>query len=89
VAAAVFPAASCAVTVTRFDPDASGIEALQEVVPDAVPLPAVAPFVHVTDVTPTLSEAVPLIASGVADVEKVAPGGVVIDTAGGVVSPGV
>ena len=53
------PAASRAVTVMTFDPLLRVIEGtLHEVVPVAVPLPP-ALLLHVTEVTPTLSEAVP------------------------------
>jgi hypothetical protein len=56
----VFPEPSCAVTVMAFAPDTSAIPVtLQLVVPAAVPEPPVAALTHVTDVTPTLSEAVP------------------------------
>jgi hypothetical protein len=56
----VFPDPSCAVTVMALAPDTSAMPAtLQLVVPTAVPDPPVAAFTHVTDVTPTLSEAVP------------------------------
>ena len=59
LAVAVLPAASCAVTVSTFVPDWSAIPlAVQLVVPVAVPLPPWL-FVHVTWVTPTLSDAVP------------------------------
>jgi len=58
LATAVLPAASRAVTVSMLVPTWSAIPlAVQLVVPLAVPLPR--PFVHVTSVTPTLSDAVP------------------------------
>lgn len=54
-----FPALSAARIVIRFDPTSSGISAVDQfVVPAAVPGPLVE-LVQVTDVTPTLSEAVP------------------------------
>jgi hypothetical protein len=60
-----FPAASRARTVMTLSPATSATLAmLQLVVPDAVPDPPVAALVHVTVVTPTLSEAVPPIPSG-------------------------
>src|SRR5207302_9746077 len=59
----MLPAASRAVTVSTFDPVWRTIPpAVQLVVPVAVPLPPRL-FVHVTWVTPTLSEAVPPRAS--------------------------
>ena len=59
VAVAVLPAASRAVTVKTFIPSWSAILlAVQLAVPVAVPVPP-ALFVHVTWVTPTLSDAVP------------------------------
>ena len=67
----------------------AGIEALHAVVPEAVPLPPVAGLAHETEATPTPSEAVPLMASGVVEVLNVGLGGVLIATAGGVVSEGV
>ena len=77
-------------TVTALLPAASAIDALQDVVPDAAPFPPVAAFVQVTDVTPTLSEAVPPRAIGVDVVEVDVPEvGVVIEIAGRVVSAGV
>src|SRR5213076_756951 len=58
LAVAVLLAASRAVTVSMLVPTWSAIPlAVQLVVPLAVPLPR--PFVHVTSVTPTLSDAVP------------------------------
>jgi hypothetical protein len=57
-------AASRAVTVMALLPGCNGTDADHEVVPDAVPLPPVAAFDQVTEVTPTLSEAVPPIARG-------------------------
>ncbi len=68
---AVLPAASRAVTVSTFDPGCRTIPlAVQLVVPVAVPLPP-ALFVHVTWVTPTLSDAVPPSVRGVVLVLKV------------------
>jgi hypothetical protein len=55
-----FPAASRARTTTTLSPTASATPVIvQLVVPLAVPEPPVAWFVHVTTVTPMLSEAVP------------------------------
>jgi hypothetical protein len=55
-----FPAASRARTVMTLSPAASAIPVtVQLVVPLATPEPPVAAFVHVTCVTPMLSEAVP------------------------------
>ena len=68
-ALAVFPAVSVAVTVIGFAPAASGTTALQEVVPEAVPLVELAEFDQATLATATLSEAVPPIESGVAFVK--------------------
>jgi hypothetical protein len=63
---------------------------LQLVVPEALPEPPVAAFVHVTWVTPTLSEAVPPSATGEDEVvyagEEV---GEVIAQTGAVMSGGV
>ena len=71
VSVAVLPAASRAVTVSTFDPGCRTIPlAVQLVVPVAVPLPP-ALFVHVTWVTPTLSDAVPPSVRGVVLVLKV------------------
>src|SRR2546422_466711 len=68
---AVLPAASVAVTVSTFVPGCRTIPlAVQLVVPVAVPLPP-ALFVHVTWVTPTLSDAVPPSVRGVVLVLKV------------------
>jgi hypothetical protein len=65
VAVPVFPAASRAVTVTTFDPLSSTTLAVQLFVPVAVPLrPRL--LDQVTWVTPTLSDAVPPMESGVA-----------------------
>jgi hypothetical protein len=59
VSVPVLPAASRAVTVSTFAPLCSAmLLAVQLVVPLAVPLPPRS-FVHVTWVTPTLSDAVP------------------------------
>ena len=83
-------AASCAVIVMLFKPLAREIpEQLQLVVPMHVPLPPVL-FDHVTWVTPTLSDAVPLIVSGVLAVFHDVPDvGDMIVAIGGVVSAGV
>jgi hypothetical protein len=55
-----FPAASLARTVIALFPGVSAtLAALQLVVPAAVPEAPVAAFVHVTVVTPTLSDALP------------------------------
>ncbi len=71
VSVAVLPAASVAVTVSTFVPGCRTIPlAVQLVVPVAVPLPP-ALFVHVTWVTPTLSDAVPPSVRGVVVVLKV------------------
>jgi len=71
VSVAVLPAASVAVTVSTFVPGCRTIPlAVQLVVPVAVPLPP-ALFVHVTWVTPTLSDAVPPSVRGVVLVLKV------------------
>jgi hypothetical protein len=87
VALPAFPAASRAVSVIRLLPGARGIEADQAVVPAAVPLPPVRPFVQVTEVTPRLSAAVPLTVAGLEVAVAVGGAGVVITTVGGVVSP--
>ena len=60
----MLPAASRAVTVMTFEPLSSVMVALQLVVPVAVPLPPRL-LLHVTWVTPTLSDAVPPRARGV------------------------
>ena len=80
-----FPAASKARTVTTLDPTSKGIDADQLAVPLAVPDRPV--FVdQVTDVTPTLSLAVPLNAIAVDIVEtEVAPGEAIVKV-GAVVS---
>jgi hypothetical protein len=72
--------------VTTFEPTSRGIDADQLVVPLAVPDCPV--FVdHMTDVTPTLSLAVPLNAIVADDVEtEVAPGDAIVNE-GGVVFP--
>ncbi len=59
----VLPAPSVAVTVMAFDPEASPmLVTLQLVVPEAVPLPDVAGFAHVTVARPEppVSEALPV-----------------------------
>jgi hypothetical protein len=78
------PAASRARTVSTLFPATSTTDAIvQLVVPLAVPEAPVAEFVHVTAVTPTLSDAVPPRASGVDAVAHVGDAvGVVIVHAG-------
>jgi len=73
-----FPAASNARVVTRFEPINRGIDADQFVVPVAVP--DCPKFVdHTTDVTPTLSLAVPLNAIVGDEVEiELAPGTAIV-----------
>src|SRR5438094_7051817 len=85
VATLVLPAASRAWTVSMFVPIWRPIPlAVQLVVPVAVPLPPRL-FVHVTWVTPTLSEAVPPNVMAGLPVGSVAPGvGAVMATAGAV-----
>ena len=86
VSEAIFPAASRAVTVMTFAPGCSPTAADQAIASDAVPFPPRS-FVHVTAVTPTLSDAVPPIATGVVVVLRVgADVGAVIATVGPVVS---
>jgi hypothetical protein len=68
-----------------FDPLTRGMLALQEVVPVAVPLPP-RELVQLTCVTPTLSDAVPAMAREEVVVENGLAAGVVIETAGAVVS---
>jgi hypothetical protein len=64
----VFPAASDAVITMVVDPTYSGMAGvLQLVVPLAVPV-VPSDVAHVTDVTPTLSVAVPLTTRALADV---------------------
>ena len=80
-----FPAASYARMVTTFEPTRSGIDADQLPVPLAVP--ACPMFVdHVTDVTPTLSVAVPVNEIVADEVETAVPPGAAIVNVGGVVS---
>ena len=81
------PAASVAVTVMTFDPTCRPIEGtLHVVVSDAVPLPPLL-FDHVTDLTPTLSAAVPPICRlELDDVKDVPVVGVAIETVGRMVS---
>src|SRR5437762_922773 len=88
VATLVLPAASRAWTVSMFVPIWRTIPlAVQLVVPVAVPLPPRL-FVHVTCVTPTLSDAVPPSARDDVGVLYVEPEvGVVIAIVGGVASP--
>ncbi len=86
VSVAVFPAASRAVTVRRFVPAWRTIPlTVQLVVPLAVPLPPRS-FVHVTWVTPTLSEAAPPRPSGLLPVLWLGlEVGEVMDTVGDVI----
>ena len=85
--AETFPAMSVEVTVRGFAPLARGIEALHDVVPEAVPDPPVAALDHWTEATPRLSAAVPPRRTGPTFVKKVAPAeGAVIATVGGVAS---
>lgn len=56
----MFPAASVAVMVIRFDPEVSAIGADQDVVPSVVPVAPVAAFDQVTVLSPTGSAAVPV-----------------------------
>ena len=80
-----FPAASYARIVTTFEPTSNGIDADQLVVPLAVPdCPMLVD--HATDVTPTLSLAVPLNAIEADDVETAVPPGDAIVKVGGVAS---
>ena len=88
VAVRALPDASTALTVIAFAPVASGMSAVHDVVPEAVPVLPVAAFDQVTCVTPTLSEALPPSAIGLEDAVAVGGGWVVIVTAGGVVSGG-
>ena len=80
------PELSVAVIVMALDPAASGIVAVQEDVPDAVPLPPVAAFDQLTWVIGDAPEAVPLTVRG--DDEAV-DGGEVTVTLGGVPPPAV
>jgi hypothetical protein len=60
VSTPLFPDPSCAVTVITLAPVTSAMPVIaQLVVPVALPDPPVAGFTHVTEVTATLSEAVP------------------------------
>jgi hypothetical protein len=71
--------------VTTFEPTSSGIDADQLDVPLAVPdCPML--VAHVTEVTPTLSLAVPLNAIEADEVETAVPPGDAIVNVGGVVS---
>jgi len=80
-----FPAASYARIVTTFEPTSNGIDDDQFVVPLAVPDCPM--FVdHLTDVTPTLSLAVPLNAIKAEEVDAVVAPGDATVTVGGVVS---
>jgi hypothetical protein len=67
----VFPAVSVAVTVIVLGPETSGMPALQEVVPVAMPLAGTAGFDQLTLATATLSLAVPPINKGVTFVNVV------------------
>jgi hypothetical protein len=88
VSAPVFPAASLARTVMTLFPVASAIPTtLQLVVPTAVPEAPVAALVHVTTVTPRLSEALPPMSIGEEAVAYVGLAvGVAIAAVGAVVS---
>lgn len=79
-----FPAASAARIVTVFDPTSNGTVALHCVVPVDVPAPPVL-VVQVTDVTPTLSLAVPLKTIDAAEVETDVDAGDIMVNEGGVV----
>jgi len=82
------PAESKARTVIALEPAARGIEALQDVVPPALPVAPLAAFDQVTVPTPTLSAAVPATVRGVElDVQEADVVGELIVMEGGVVSP--
>ena len=83
----LLPAASRAVTVITLEPDCSPIPLTDQfVVPVAVPLPPRL-LLHVTCVTPTLSDAVPATARGLMFVVNVElEVGVVIATVGALLS---
>jgi hypothetical protein len=78
------PAASLARIVTVFDPTSNGTVALHCVVPAATPTPPVL-VDHVTEVTPTLSLAIPLKTIDAAEVETDVDDGVMMVSEGGVV----
>ena len=82
----MFPAASLARIVIRFDPTRSAIGAvIQFVVPVAFPVPPVE-LLQATEVTPTLSEAVPEKTTVAAAVYTLVVAGDRIVRVGGVVS---
>ena len=82
----VLPAESVTVMVMSFVPSASGIDAVQLLVPVAVPLCPVSAFDQLTCETPPASEAVPVTVRGV---EEAGPEeGEPIVMVGGVVSAG-
>ena len=91
VAAPVFPAASCAVTVIWFVPFTSVMLAMFQLpVPLALPVAPVPRFFQVTLATPTLSDALPLSETVELVVVKLLKEvGEVIETVGTVVSAGV
>ena len=80
-----FPAASRALIVMELDPTNSGTVMDQFEVPVAVPEPPKL-FAQPTDVTPTLSDAVPLMGIAARVVAKVVPAGDVMTREGAVVS---
>ena len=82
---AELPAASNARTVTAFVPTRSGTCAVHAAVPDATPEKP-REVDHWTEVTPTLSEAVPLMGRDVADVDRIVTPGERMVSDGGVVS---
>ena len=88
VSVPVFPAASAALMVMVLLPDCKRTEAVHEDVPTAFPELPVVLFVHVTPVTPTLSEAVPLRVEGEIVTVAVSAGEEIL-TVGFVVSGGV
>jgi hypothetical protein len=83
---AEFPAASYARTVITFVPTSRGTFADHDVVPAATPASSVE-VLHLTEVTPTLSLAIPLIAIVEALVEMMVNPGDCICSDGAVVSP--
>ena len=82
----MFPAASLARIVIRFDPTNNGIGGVVQLfVPEAAPDPPVE-LLQVTDVTPTLSEAVPEKTMLADEVDTLVEAGDTIVRLGGVVS---
>ncbi len=79
------PEGSVAMRVIVLLPPASGMEALQEDVPLAIPLSPVVEFVHVTTLTPAGSDAVPESARG--DEDDVEANGLTVRV-GGAAPPG-